>query len=163
MEAAMADFYRSICGRGGNEAGRKDNSQRLPVRKPHCPSGAGDFPGEVGNGQAGDSRAEFASRRDAGEFFYVDEEGKRVMARYVRVTDLARRNEMPFAVLNTWNEFVEIRDQFPGWFPGHRERWEVTFSKQRRHVIGRDFSFVFFGAETEESALFHPRIPQRPE
>jgi len=109
------------------------------------------------NGRLEMYRAEFASRRGRGEFFYVDEEGQEGdgAVRY-RVTDLARRNEMPFAVLNTWNEFVEIRDQFPGWFHGHRERWEVPHSRnQRRHVIGRDFLFWYFSAaETEESALF---------
>ena len=95
-----------------------------------CQSGAGDFPGEVGNGQAGDVTERNLPRAgDAGEFFYVDEEGQEGdgAVRY-RVTDLASRNELPFAVSNTWNEFLEEPDQFLGWFPGHRERWEMPHS-----------------------------------
>src|SRR5882762_3722034 len=110
-----AKGYLSVLGRNENR---------------HCQSGAGDFPGEVGNGQAGDvTKRDLPRTGDAREFFYDDEEGQEGdgAVRY-RVTDLAGRYELPFAVSNTWNEFVEICDQFRGWFSGHRECWEMPHS-----------------------------------
>ena len=67
-------------------------------------SGAGDFPSKVRNGQAGDvTERNLLCARDAGEFFYVDEEGQDGdgAVRY-RMTDFAGGYQLPPAVLHSF-------------------------------------------------------------